>query len=258
MIDVSPVVPEARPPLLEAARVYVRHTRPWFVGLLVHGSGLTGGFIPGCSDLDLQLYLDETAFEPDGCLPLNLGLSLHRDLSRIDPAPFACLKCQAVRVRADGERDGGELKPIPGGYHLLLGKLPLPEATAAELIEAAHRALSTPEPAAAQAALGLLDHGAGRLEAHLRRLCTRVWPTLRHVLVTRTDRPFEVWRLRKDEAIAWLSEHELLGQQIRAFHRSVEAYYAGERTTERALAPLAHGVRFLREAREWYRRTLDR
>jgi hypothetical protein len=257
MIDVSPLVPEARPCVLEAARIYVRHTRPWFIGLIAHGSAIKGGFVPGCSDIDLRLYLDETAFEPDGHLPLNLALSLHRDLSRLDPTPFAYVHCQAVSVSPDQEPPFGQLGPIPGGYHLLLGKLPVPEATEEQLIELGHRALSAPEPAVIELAGELLEHGAGRLDGAVRRLCTKVWPTLYHVLVTRTDRPFAIWRLRKDEAVGWLSEQELLGQQIRAFQRSVDFYYLGERNAERALAVLAQGARFLREAREWYRRTID-
>ncbi|MFQ5795285.1 MAG: hypothetical protein ACE5JP_09580 [Candidatus Bipolaricaulia bacterium] len=46
MIDVSPLVPEARQTVIDAAHVYLEHTRPWFIGLLIHGSALKGGFIP--------------------------------------------------------------------------------------------------------------------------------------------------------------------------------------------------------------------
>lgn len=54
MIDISPVVPAAQASVLRAAEVFERHTGPWLVGLLIHGSALKGGFIPGCSDIDLQ------------------------------------------------------------------------------------------------------------------------------------------------------------------------------------------------------------
>lgn len=60
--DVSALVPEARPIAHAAAGVYLRHAEPWFVGLLAHGSALKGGFIPDCSDIDFQLYLDPAVF----------------------------------------------------------------------------------------------------------------------------------------------------------------------------------------------------
>ena len=61
-LAVSGLTPEARPIAAAAAAVYMRHTRPWFIGLVAHGSAVKGGFIPGCSDVDLQLYLDDAAF----------------------------------------------------------------------------------------------------------------------------------------------------------------------------------------------------
>lgn len=88
MVDISPVVPAAQTIVLEAASVFEQHTRPWLVGLLIHGSALKGGFIPGCSDIDLQLYLNEEALEPDGSVPPGLGMAIQRDLAKIDPAPF--------------------------------------------------------------------------------------------------------------------------------------------------------------------------
>ncbi|HTK07018.1 MAG TPA: hypothetical protein VL485_07615 [Ktedonobacteraceae bacterium] len=55
--DVSPLTPIAQPIVLQAAEIYYRHLSPWLIGLLVHGSAYKGGFIPGCSDIDLKLYL---------------------------------------------------------------------------------------------------------------------------------------------------------------------------------------------------------
>ena len=57
MLDVSRVTPEARPIVEKAAAVYLKHTASWFVGLVIHGSAMKGGFIPGCSDVDLHANL---------------------------------------------------------------------------------------------------------------------------------------------------------------------------------------------------------
>src|SRR5687767_978720 len=82
-----------------AAPIYLHHTSPWFIGLVAHGSAVKGGVIPGCSDLDLQLYLQDGAFSAPGELPLSLGLALHRDLVQIDPAPFSAIQCFAFPPR---------------------------------------------------------------------------------------------------------------------------------------------------------------
>ena len=54
-LDLAHVQPEARAIVERAARVYVAHTRPWLVGLLLHGSAVNGGFILGCSDVDFHI-----------------------------------------------------------------------------------------------------------------------------------------------------------------------------------------------------------
>jgi hypothetical protein len=258
MIEVTHVVSEARQAVQAAARVYVKHTRPWFVGLLLHGSAFKGQYIPGCSDIDLQLYLDDAAFEANGSLPLNLCLEIHRDLSRIDPAPFQYIQCRAVPASGATQAAAGSLGPIPGAYQVLLGTLPVAEATEHELLEDAHRCLEGPEPLVLALPAHLLDHGGHRLAADVRLLCTRVWPTLYHLLVCRTGRPLDVWPRSRESAIALLPEDELLGQQIRAFHRAVCSYYGrGGGSVDRALAVIGCGARFLREAREWYRRSAE-
>src|SRR5688572_30765273 len=88
-LDLSGVQPEARPILEQAAHIYIAHTRPWFEGLLAHGSVVKGGFIPRCSDIDLKLYLRDELFEGRSHLPLELSVAIHRELAKIDPAPFS-------------------------------------------------------------------------------------------------------------------------------------------------------------------------
>jgi hypothetical protein len=46
VFDISPVVPEARAIVQKAAEIYWRHTKPYFVGLLIHGSALKGDLFP--------------------------------------------------------------------------------------------------------------------------------------------------------------------------------------------------------------------
>ena len=76
--DVSGLVPDARPIVQKVSSVYLKHTAPWFSGLIVHGSAVKGGVIPNCSDIDFQLYLRDAAFSARGQLPLELGMAVRR------------------------------------------------------------------------------------------------------------------------------------------------------------------------------------
>lgn len=250
MLDVTPFVPEARSQVLAAARVYIAHTQPWFVGLLAHGSALKGGFIPGGSDIDLQLFLDGAAFGPDGQMPLSVSLDLHRDLSMIDPAPFQYIQCYALptTLTAAGK---GSLGPIPGTYHMVAGRLPIPEATEVQVRVQAARLLAEARPDPGRAASKLLQHGGGRFEATVRFVCTDVWPTLYSVLVMRSDNPLAVWALPKEAAVKDLAEIEpVLGGAVRAFYKSVLRYYTVTHALEDGLNVIETAGAFLHLVQE--------
>ena len=80
-LDVSRLAPEAHPIARAVAEVFLAHTRPWFIGLVCFGSAARGGVIPGASDLDFHLYLDDAAFSEEGNLPLDLCMAIQRDLA---------------------------------------------------------------------------------------------------------------------------------------------------------------------------------
>jgi len=255
MFDVAPLVPAARPIVLEAAQIFLKHTRLWLIGLLVHGSAFKGGFIPRCSDIDMHLYLEEAAFEQDGSLSLNLAMDLHRDLSRIDTAPFQYIQAYALPPFPSqllNKHSRHWIGPIPDTYHMVYGSLPGPEATAEQVVYHARETLARSADIPTNVAHGLLEHGGGKLERQVRFLCTDVWPTLYSMLALSTEQPMEVWTLPKEAAIALVPEHEPLGKTIRAFYQAIYAYYAGEPSVEKALQALEQGVMFLREAEQWY------
>jgi hypothetical protein len=255
--DISPLVAVARPIALRAARVYWEHTQPWFVGLLVHGSALKGGYVPGCSDIDFQLYLRDGAFDAAGNPLLDIGVAIQRDLAKINPFPFQYIQCYArqCRLSPKGEKSntGHDIGPVPGAYHMVAGDLPVPEATAQELIERARQTLDRLQPTPpTYISTNLLEHGGGRLERITRLLCTDVWPTLYSILVLTTGRPWDVWKLPKEAAIDMLVEGEGPEAEIRAFYASVRAHYMGERSVESALEVIKSGAGFLSAAWEWY------
>lgn len=249
--DVAPLAPEARPIARAAAEVYAYHTRPWLIGVLAHGSALKGGFIPGCSDVDMQVYLAREAFDGGGRLPLALGLAIQRDLARIPLGPFQYIQGYA-RCR---DLPDGLTGPVPGAYHMVLGATPIPEASADDLLASAHRALDALRPVPEYIAHGLLTYSQPRLERHARLMCTDVWPLIFQALALTAPDPIAVWRLTKSEAITRLPIASGLRAGAEAFHRVVTWCYADGRPAAQLLDIIAKGVAFRSAATAWYQST---
>ncbi len=244
----SPLVPEARPIGAAATDIFIHHTRPWLIGLLVHGSALKGGVIPGCSDVDFQLYLRDEAFE-DGRLRLDAGLAIQRDLSTLDVASFQYIQGYARPPRLD-KSPAGSVGPIRGTYHMLFGELPVPEATLDQALRRAREVLD-----ADRSYLGndLLHHGGGRLDRTTRYVCTDVWPVLFSLLLLRD---LGVWRLTKEKAIARLPA--AVKAATGEFLRRVVAYYAGPHDVSEALTVIEQGAETIRLARDAFGVGTDR
>jgi len=249
--DASGVIPEARHIAEQAAATYIRHTAPWFIGLVAHGSAVKGGYIGGCSDIDFQLYLDDAAFSADKQLPLELCLAIHHDLAAIDPAPFQYIQCYAHSTRLPADYVG----PIPGVYRVVAGRVPVPEATAEQLLVSARTSLAKLNPRSSFGAGALLQRGGGKLERQVRLLCTQVWPVLYQILALQTGDPIRVWALPKPSALQLMSETDILGRRIRQFFSAICAYYPAEEPVEQGLAAIAAGIGFLQAAGQWWGET---
>jgi hypothetical protein len=245
-VDVSGVTAEARPSVERAAQVYIGHMRDAFIGLIAHGSAVKEGFIPGCSDIDLQLYLSDDAFTSEGLVPLEKQIAIHRDLSRINPAPFSYIQCYAL----GSGLPAGWVGPVPGAYRVVAGRLPVPEATDAQLRHSAAARLSTLDPWPSYLKDNLIEHGPGRLARHLRLLCTDVWPTLYQLLIVNGDDPIRTWNLSKHAAMDRLGADTPAARAIRPFLSAVSAYFPDESSIDDALDAVAHGLAFLRAAKE--------
>ena len=241
MLDTSRLTPEAKPIVEVAAAIYLRHTQPWFVCLVVHGSALKGGFIPGCSDIDFQLYVNET-------LSLETCLSVQKDISRIDPDPFRYIQCYPISGILPDEHVG----PVPGAYHILTGRLPVTEATRSQLQESARKRIAALNPMPKYIVDSLFESGIGRLSWNIRWLCTDVWPTVYQVLVLQGHDPFTVWSLPKPQAIELLPPDTSLGQTMRDFYQAVQTYYPHEQLLTEALVVIETGIAFLQSVKAWW------
>jgi len=247
--DVLGLIPEAQALALAVARIFWKHTQPWFVGLVCFGSAVKGGIIPGASDLDFHLYLQEAAFASTDTLRLDVALAIQADLSHINPAPFRYLDGGAE----SGILPEGHVGPIPGSYHLIAGRLPLAEATAEQLQVQARWSLARLTPLPVFVSEGLLRHGEGRgqLALTVRALCQVVWPVLYQVSCLGPEDALSVWRLPKQDVIALLSPVEPMGRAIRAFNRAVSTYYPSETSIDDALKVIETGVGFLHAVTDW-------
>jgi hypothetical protein len=244
-MNLDPVVAEARAIVEKAATVYIHHTGRSFVGLILHGSALKGGFIAGCSDIDLQLYVLPDALDSRGQLPFELTVAVHRDLSRIDPAPFRYIQCYPFSTKMPA----GWTAPVAGAYHVVAGRLPIPEATAYQLRESAVSTLATLDPVPSYLWDNLLEQGDGRLARLVRLICTNVWPTLFQLLIVGGADPIATWGLTKREAMERASSGTPSSIAIRAFYEALLRYYPAEDSVDAALDVLVRGVAFLRTAK---------
>lgn len=255
MFDVTPLSPVVRPIVQAACEIVYKQTEPWLIGLLIHGSAYKGGSIPGCSDIDLQVYLERTAFDIYGALRLDVSAAIQRKLSTIDTGPFQYIQIYSFPpAPLPLARREHWIGPIPGTYHLLYGTLPMAEATEEEIIFRCHHTMERIPSAIVDASSNLLGHGGGRLQLATRFICTDVWPVYYSMLSLRDGKPLAIWKLPKGEAIALTEPHDSLGKEIRTFYTLVYRYFGQEHITEDALAVIMQGVRFLRVAERWYRR----
>jgi hypothetical protein len=197
------------------------------------------------------LYLEDLAFTSQGQLPLGLGLSIYRDLSKINLVPFRYVQCATLPSRLPE----GFVGPVPGAYHLVAGRLPVAEATVQQLRESARGALAELDPMPPFIMGRLLGHGGVRLARSIRLLCTKAWPVLYQVLTLQQDDVIRVWCLSKEDAIELLPRNTLLSQTIRGFYQAVQEYYPAEDAVEGALSVIESGAAFLKSAKSWWDET---
>ncbi len=247
IINISPLLLEVKPIVLAATQIYLKYLGQWCTGVILHGSALKGGYIPGCSDIDFRLYVEPEAFDGHSNLPLDLMISLHRDLAKIDPAPFQYIQGYAFPIEKKSEMVG----LIPGAYHILVGTLPVPEATE-DLQISAKKALEGLNVSNVFHPQTLLDHGSWRLAQQIRWLCTNIWPMLYQVLTIQQGKGIEIWRLPKPEAMKLLPSESAMAQTLQSFYLAIRAYYSDETSIEDGLRAIQSGLAFLEVVSAWW------
>ena len=248
-IDTSRVQPAAQQIVGAIARVYIRHLGDSMVTLVAHGSAVKGGMIPGSSDVDTVAFVRPEDLTPYGEFPLDLALELHRDLARIDPAPFRYLQ---GGIQPAGSTHGHTF--VPGTFHIVTGSPDIPTATGPDLLDAAHQALAAFDAGVASARISnaLLDHGEGRLDRQMRWTCTDVWPLMYHVACVQLGDGLAAWQRTKHEVFDVLVDDPVVGVPLARWFEAVTAHYAKGETLESALAGLAAAATFYDAVAQWY------
>ena len=250
VINLGQVQPVAHDIARKVASVFIRHLDPDLVSLVVHGSGVKGGLIAGSSDLDFAALVRPEALTTGRELPFDRVIALHRDLARIDPAPFRYIQGY---VDAGGVKHG--LGFIPGRFQVIYGSADVPVATAEGLLESARTALHALDSAAIrdQFSNALLDHGEGRLSRLVRGLCTWVWPVMYQVTTVSLGDGLAAWQLAKPEVVSLLDADPVVGPPLRRWWEVITSHYAAGEPVESALDALTAGVGFLESAATWFR-----
>ncbi|MFB9329253.1 hypothetical protein ACFFSY_25230 [Paenibacillus aurantiacus] len=231
----------------EVSGIMRRQLGRHLIGLIVQGSAVKGGVIPGSSDIDYVLYVVDEALSEAGRLPLSLCLAIHRELSRIDPAPF-----RYIQFSVASKETCAYLPPIAGTYRLLAGRLLLPEATNAQILADAEASLRRLNPAAVFDSHSLLDHGEDRIERCARLMCTIAWPVAYQLLTLLHGDGVHVWCLTKQEVAARLAAVPDIAEEITHFHEAVLDYYPEEASAEKALTLIEGGMSLIETAKRCF------
>ncbi len=234
----------------QVSDIYTHHTQQWFIGLVVHGSAVKGGFIEGWSDIDFQLYLEDAAIIENGQLPLKLCLSIHKELSKINPYPYQYIQ---TRVLTPSNARYGGL--VTNTYELVKGRLLLHELTNEQLYERAQNYLNELNPEKLFATENLLEHGDDRLLKSVRAFCTAVWPALYQLLTIQKNDGIKIWGLTKIQALELLPINTSLGRTINAYHEAILNYYLNKSSVVNALNVIETGSNFLQNVKCWWNET---
>lgn len=242
MFSLQNIIGEAKPIIEQASNVYYKHTKNQLLGIIIHGSVITGDFIPGCSDIDIKLLMNVTNLE------LEKYYNIHKELAKIDVAPFRYIQCDIIGKSLHENYKGF----VNGTYEVIYGENFIPDITSEQLRENSIQSMRSIDAFPKFAYESLLDHGGNRLSQNVRLMITKIWPTLRNCLIIEGNDPIRVWRLSKADAINGLRNMDLKSRFER-FHNSVYDYYPNENEVESALSILRLGVEILANIKIYYK-----
>lgn len=221
-------------------------------GIILHGSALKGGGIPGYSDIDFMVFLSSDCFDSNGDLLDDLVFAIQE---RIGPLPwreagFLYPQAYFYDARRLPEWWTG---PVPDAYRVLWGYLPAEAVPTAEKLRAIEAPFLTEELSKQLAATlrSFADADDASLPRRVRLLGTAVTPAVFAVLALDADDVLELWALPKFEALALLEARypDAEGPALaRRFYDNVRLLYGDDFDADLGRETFRVGVRFLRWA----------
>jgi hypothetical protein len=222
-------------------------------GIVLHGSAVKGGGIPGYSDIDFMVFLVPDAFDDGGHISDQAAFAIQERIGSLPWREAGFLYPQAYFY--DARRlPGWWTGPPPGSFRVLIGELPKEAVpTAARLRAGAARYLREELPGRTAASVeNFADADDASLPRRVRLLGTFVTPTIFALATPASEDPLALWALPKFDALASveaLYPSDPGPAQARRFYEQVTTLYGSE-PFDAALGRQAFrtGVAFLRWA----------
>ena len=220
--------------------------------IVLHGSALKGGAIPGYSDVDFQVYLSPECFDSDGNVADAPAFALQE---RIGPLPWreaGFLYPQASFLDA-AKLPEWWTGPIPGAHRVLWGTAP-PHAfaTAERLRESSLYHLQVDMPRRIGWNVhNFADADDRTLPRRVRLLGTDVAPTIFALIAHDAPDAIELWALSKLEALSRLEARYPDAEgpaHARRFFENAARLYGGTFDADLGRETFRTGISFLRWA----------
>lgn len=228
-VPVTPPAAEALEPLLAA---YVAACRDVFgeerlVAIVLHGSVVKAGHIPGYSDVDVVVFLTPDCFDDYG-LRRELAFAIQERTAALDWERAGVSYFQAFYYDPH-TMPAWWTGPVPGAYRMLWGEMP-PELMAApeRLRQQGERLLREELPRIITASLSSFADSMGvALPRRVRLLGTFVNPAMFALVALESADPLEVWARPKFDALDALeARHPEAGAAVRRFFELAPAVVA--------------------------------
>lgn len=221
-------------------------------GIVLHGSAVKGGFIPGYSDLDLMVFLTPDCFDGNGALPDETVFAVQE---RIGPLPWqeAGFRYPQAYFYDARRLPAWWTGPPPGAHRVLWGALPPEARPSPEGVRRSARdwlARGLHEAVAADLH-GFIDADDASIPRRLRLLGTRVTPTMFAVLTLEADDPIALWAQPKDAALEQLRARYPGASGPNAagrFYEAVRRLYGAAFDPDAGRTAFRDGIAFLRWA----------
>ncbi len=223
-------------------------------GIILHGSAVKGGIIPGYSDIDFMVFLSPDAFRDDGSLPDEAAFAMQE---RIGPMPwrkagFGYPQAYFYDARRLPEWWTG---PVPGAFRALVGELPeQARATEEGLRAGARRFLNETLPGRLNGMVSNYADSADRqLPRRVRLLGTDLTPAVFSLASLHTDDLLKLWGQPKFEALKIVEESypDADGPRLaKRFYANVERLFGGEFDVLLGRETFRTGVAFMRWAEQ--------